>query len=104
MNGSTYMKDDGYFVYMMTNKNNTVIYVDTINHNILELLSGVNDFLTAFTKDHKINKLVYYENTDGLEKAFKRQEELRALSRNHKNRLVEKNNPGWKNLIHQLVK
>ena len=46
--------------------------------------------------------LVYYEQTSNVESAIKREKDLKNWKRKWKLDLIEKNNPGWKDLYNEL--
>lgn len=93
-----------YFVYIMTNKNNNVLYVGVTNSLVRrgyehkEKLSVHN----RFTKKYNLNKLVYYEIFDNIEFAIAREKQIKGGSRQDKINLVNKNNPEWKDLYNQV--
>lgn len=88
-----------YYVYIMTNKNNTVLYTG-VTGNIIQRLrdhkNGRNT--TAFTKKYNINKLVYVESTDSVEAALNFEKKIKSWSRKKKIELIEKDNPTWEDL------
>ena len=55
------MKVDNYYIYMLTNRNNKMIYVGMINDRARKIYENQNSLIDDFTKTHKVNKLVYYE-------------------------------------------
>ena len=60
-----------YYVYIMTNNNNTVLYTGVsgdIQQRMQDHKLGRND--TSFTKKYNINKLIYLESTDSIEAAI----------------------------------
>ena len=94
---------ENYFVYMITNRMNNLIYVDIINDRAIKFLVGSNTLIDSYAKNHKINKLVFYESRSDIITAIKREKEIRNLSRDKKRKLVETTNPGWMNLMNQLM-
>ena len=61
-----------------------------------------NDFLNGFTERNKVKKLVYYEQCDSKESAVLREKQLKKWDKSWKIRLIEKVNPGWKDLYSVL--
>jgi len=87
-----------YFVYILTNGNNTVLYVGITNNlqkRIEEHSSGRG---SAFTKKYNVSKLVYYEIYTDPENAIKREKQLKAGSRKKKDCLINDSNPEWKDI------
>lgn len=50
-----------YFVYLMTNKSNTVIYTGVTNNLIRRVFEHKNKLFQGFTSKYNVTKLVYYE-------------------------------------------
>ena len=65
-----------------------------------------SQLIGGFTKRYNVTKLVFYESFDNLEDAIKREKQLKAGSRKKKIELINKFNPGWKELynIEQVYK
>jgi putative endonuclease len=88
-----------YFVYIMTNIHNTVLYTGVTNNlhrRVLEHRSGKGGF---FTKKYKLTKLVYYESGDDISIAIFREKQIKAGSRQKKVDLINSLNPEWKDLF-----
>ena len=89
----------GCHVYILTNKNNTVLYTG-VTSNLCQRLwqhqHSVHE--KAFTKMYRVTKLVYYEEFDRIENAIAREKQIKAGSRQKKLDLVNTFNPGWKYL------
>jgi putative endonuclease len=67
-----------YYVYMMTNKGNTVIYVGMTNDikvRVRDHKQGINE---GFTKRYGCSKLVYYEEYQWVQDAIAREKQLKA--------------------------
>jgi len=92
------MRNKGY-TYILTNKNNTVLYVG-VTSNLEQRLQQhrTGQFKNAFTSRYNITKLVYYEFFLTIEDAIYREKQLKAGSRKKKIELITKRNPDWKDL------
>ena len=53
--------NDQYYIYIMTNKHNTVLYTGVTNNLIRRIYEHKEKLVSGFTKRYNINKLVYYE-------------------------------------------
>ncbi|MDB5117990.1 MAG: Excinuclease subunit domain protein [Mucilaginibacter sp.] len=87
-----------YYVYMLTNKNNTVIYIgitNDIQSRTWDHKQGTNE---GFTKKYACNKLVYYEEYQWVQDAIAREKQLKAGSRKKKTDLINLENSEWKDL------
>jgi putative endonuclease len=92
------MRKRGY-VYIMTNKHNTVLYVgmtSVIHHRIKQHKEKV--FKNSFTAKYNLNKLVYFEEHSLVVDAIHREKQLKAGSRKKKELLVKTMNPHWRDL------
>ncbi len=89
----------GGYIYILTNKNNTALYVG-VTSNLSDRLhqhrAGL--YKNAFTSRYNLSKLVYYEEFLTIEDAILREKQLKAGSRNKKIGLIEKRNKEWEDL------
>jgi putative endonuclease len=84
-----------YYVYMLTNKGNTVIYIGVTNDiqsRALDHKQGINK---GFTKQYNCNKLVYFEEHQWIQDAIAREKQLKAGPRQKKIDLINLQNPEW---------
>ena len=87
-----------YCIYILTNKNNTVLYVGVTNNLTRRIWEHKSKLIEGFTKKYNVDKLVYFESFDNPKDAIKREKQLKAGSRKKKVELVNKINPEWKDL------
>jgi putative endonuclease len=95
------MSERQYFVYIMTNVHNTVLYTGVTNdlhRRVLEHRSGKGGM---FTKKYNVTKLVYYESGDDVNIAIFREKQIKAGSRQKKIDLINSLNPEWKDLLEE---
>ena len=88
-----------YYVYIMTNKLNTVLYVGVTNdlmRRVYEHKSKLDP--NSFTAKYNLNKLVYFESTNSVESAISREKQLKSGSRKRKIDLINSVNPDWNDL------
>ncbi len=97
------MKDYNFYVYLLTNWNNKVMYVGMTNNLERRVFEHKNKIIDGFTKKYKLNKLVYYEHTTDVNSAISREKEIKKWCREKKNRLVITKNPEWKDLSDELL-
>ena len=55
------MNDKKYFIYILTNWNNKVMYIGVTNNLLRRIYEHKNKIIDGFTKRYNLNKLVYYE-------------------------------------------
>jgi putative endonuclease len=91
-----------YYVYIMTNKRNTVLYVGMTNNLIRRVYEHKNDLVNGFTKRYRCYKLVWYQETSDVESAIIREKQMKKWKREYKENAVVKMNPGWRDLSANL--
>jgi len=89
-----------YYVYIMTNQRNTVLYTGVTNN----LLNRKNQHSVklnsnSFTAKYNINKLVYYEIYSDIGSAIFREKQIKNYSRNNKIKMINSMNNIWRDLI-----
>ena len=85
-----------YYVYILTNKSNKVMYVGVTNDLQRRLYEHKAELIDGFTKRYHVHKLVYYEEYNDINDAIRREKQIKGLSRTKKNALVEIMNPLWR--------
>jgi putative endonuclease len=91
-----------YFVYIMTNKHNNVLYTGITNDLKRRVYEHKEKLVSGFTKKYNITKLIYYEVFDDPENAILREKQIKAGSRQKKIDLINSINRKWLNLYKQL--
>jgi len=87
-----------YYVYILSSGKNGTLYVGVTNdlaRRVQEHKEGTAD---GFTKKYGIKQLVFYEETCDVRSAIQREKQLKKWNRLWKLRMVEKQNPFWKDL------
>ncbi|MFD2915884.1 GIY-YIG nuclease family protein [Psychroserpens luteus] len=86
-----------YYVYILTNKNKTVLYTGVTNNLKERLYSHKNPlpFSKAFTTKYKCFFLVYYEHFFEIDVAIKREKQIKGFSRLKKEDLIMNFNSEW---------
>ncbi len=92
------MKSNSYYVYLITNKNNSTIYTGVTNDLVRRIYEYKHRLADGFTKRYNVDKLVYYETTEDVESAISREKQLKAGSRQKKIDLINRDNPEWNEL------
>ena len=91
-----------YFVYIMTNKNNTVLYTGVTNDLKRRVWQHKEKVHEGFTKNYNVTKLVWYEMFDDVNSAIAREKQIKAGSRKKKLDLVNGMNKDWRDLYDEL--
>lgn len=90
--------ENQYYVYLLTNWNNKVIYIGITSDLKRRLYEHRNKLIKGFTEKYNVTKLVYFETTTDVTSAIIREKEIKKWRREKKNKLVETTNPEWKDL------
>ena len=93
-----------YYVYILTNKNHTVLYTGVTS----DLIRRVYEHKThadpqSFTAKYKLNKLVYFEETTDVKAAIEREKQIKSWSRDRKTDLIFDKNPQWVDLYNRFL-
>ena len=98
------LKDHNYYIYIISNWNNKVIYIGMTNDLERRIYEHKNKIFEGFSKKYNLNKLVYYEYTNDVNAAIRREKEIKKWRREKKNKLIESMNPEWKDLEEEIFK
>ena len=92
-----------YWVYMMTNPNNTVIYTGVTNDLKRRVWGHKEKKGSSFTSRYNITKLVYYECFGRIYDAIGAEKRIKSGSRAKKIEIIESMNPGWQDLFDMKI-
>lgn len=96
------MRTQGGYVYLMTNKIDTVIYTGVTGDLRKRAYEHREGLAEGFTKKYNVKKSVYYEIADNIESAIVREKQIKAGSRKKKIALIKSMNPALKDLYPEL--
>ena len=91
-----------YFVYIMTNRHNTVLYTGITSHLKKRVWEHKKGLVMGFTRKYNITKLVYYEVFGNVLDAITREKRIKGGSRKRKVALIESMNKEWRDLYYDL--
>jgi putative endonuclease len=83
-----------YYVYILTNRSNT-LYIGVTNNLERRVLEHRSKIIPGFTQKYNISILVYFEVFNDIHKAIQREKELKGWKRIKKINLIESRNPFW---------
>jgi len=86
------------YVYFMTNKNNTVIYIGITSNLIKRVYQHKTKSHKGFTNKYNCDKLVYFEEFEDINQAIIREKQLKAGNRKRKEELINIENSNWNDL------
>ena len=87
-----------FYIYILTNKYNKVIYTGVTNNLVRRMFEHRNRLVDGFSSKYNLTKLVYYESTEDVETAIKREKQLKNWHRDWKINLINRLNPEWRDL------
>jgi putative endonuclease len=91
-------EEQQYYVYIMTNNYNNVLYTGMTNDLTRRVWEHKEKEIKGFTSRYRIIKLVYYEILNTPSDAIAREKQIKGGSRQKKIDLIVKANPMWKDL------
>jgi putative endonuclease len=90
-------------VYILTNKNNKVLYTGASGIGLERIMQHKQNLVKGFAEKYNLNKLVYLEPCEDIEQAFARERQIKNWKRQWKINLIEKSNPRWFDLFDDLA-
>ncbi|EIL87134.1 MAG: GIY-YIG nuclease family protein [Rhodanobacter sp.] len=90
-------------VYMLASKHNGTLYIGVTSDLIKRIWQHRNEITDSFTSRHHVHHLVWYELHETMESAILREKQLKEWRRAWKLRLIEGENPEWRDLYPALL-
>jgi len=87
--------DKHYYVYLLANWNNNVLYVGVTNDLERRIFEHKNNLMKGFTEKYNVHNLVYFKETGDVNAALAREKEIKKWRREKKDALVSSMNPQW---------
>ncbi len=91
------------YIYFMTNKNNTVIYINVTSDLLKRVYQHKTKNKKGFTAKYNCDKLVYFEEFILINQAIEREKQLKSGNRKYKESLINEQNPEWLDLAEDWV-
>ncbi len=86
------------YVYIMSNKSRTVLYIGVTGDLMQRVLQHKLGFGSVFTKKYLLHDLLYFEVIPGMSDAINREKQLKNWHRTWKWNLIKEKNPELKDL------
>ncbi|MBE6220527.1 MAG: GIY-YIG nuclease family protein [Alistipes sp.] len=90
---------DKSFIYILTNKDNNVLYTGVTTDLTLRINQHRNKTFGGFSARYNLTKLVYFEEWPNITSAIQREKAIKRLPRRRKILLIERMNPMWRELM-----
>ena len=90
------------FAYILTNKNNSVLYIGGTKYLKERIVLHKEGRATRFTKRYSVNKLVYFEKFQDFQDAFAREKQLKNWHKEWKWNLIRESHPDLEDLFFEL--
>jgi putative endonuclease len=90
-------------VDMLTSKRNGTLYIGVTSDLVKRVWEHRNDLVEGFTKRYRIHRLVWYELHTTMASALQREKQMKEWKRVWKLAVIEKMNPGWRELYDTIV-
>ena len=90
---------DKSFVYILTNKDNNVLYTGVTTDLTQRINQHRNKTYGGFSARYNLTKLVYFEEWPDISSAIQREKAIKRLPRGRKIMLIERMNPMWRELM-----
>ena len=87
----------------MASKRNGTLYIGVTNDIIKRVYQHKNDEVEGFTAKYKVHRLVWYESCEDVREAIAREKQLKKWNRKWKLAFIEKSNPQWQDLYHEMT-
>ena len=66
-----------YYVYILTNKNNAVLYIGVTNNLKRRVYEHKSKLIEGFTKSYNCDKLVWFQESNNIEEAIRHEKRMR---------------------------
>ncbi len=89
-------------VYLLTNKPNGTLYTGVTSDLPKRIWQHRNKAMKGFSARYNLTKMVYFELCEDMYQAISREKQIKAGSRQSKIKLIERNNPDWRDLYEDI--
>ena len=96
------MADRLFCVYILSNARRTVLYTGVTSALKRRVWQHKEHLADGFTSRYAVDRLVYYESCTEPLSAIAREKQIKAGSRSKKVALIERMNPGWRDLYEEI--
>jgi len=87
----------------MASKRNGTLYTGVTSDLVQRTWQHKDDQVEGFTSKYGVKMLVYFEVHETAESAIAREKQIKKWNRAWKLKLLEQNNPDWKDLYESII-
>lgn len=91
-----------FYTYIMASRRNGTLYTGSTDNLLARASAHKRKAFGGFTARHDVLMLVWFEGHDTRHAAFVRERQIKKWNRLWKLELIEKTNPGWRDLFETL--
>jgi putative endonuclease len=90
-------------VYMLASRREGTLYIGVTSDLAKRVWEHKNELVDGFTKQYRVQRLVYYELHGDMLAAIEREKQMKKWNRRWKIEITEKNNPEWRDLWNEIA-
>jgi putative endonuclease len=90
-------------VYILASRRNGTLYIGVTSNLQRRAWEHKNDLVEGFTNRYGVHRLVYYALHEEMVSAIRREKQMKKWNRAWKLELIERQNPGWRDLWEGIV-
>lgn len=92
-----------FYVYILASARNGTLYIGVTNNVAARLALHRSGHGSEFVDRYSVHRLVYVETYSRAEEAIQREKQIKKWNHVWKIRLIERDNPEWRDLSDQLA-
>jgi len=91
------------YIYIMASKRNGVLYIGSTTDIVNRIWEHKTHVIPCFTSRYNVHRLVYFEIHQDYYLALTRERQMKKWERAWKIKLIENENPQWKDLYLEII-
>jgi putative endonuclease len=93
-----------YYVYILASERNGTLYIGVTNDLVRRVTEHRDGAVDGFTRRYGVKSLVHFEVFDDPASAITREKQMKKWRRAWKLRLIEKENPKWRDRYEEICR
>ena len=91
-----------FYVYILASQRNGTLYIGSTDNLVRRVGEHREGQIPGFTSRYRVKMLVWYQAFETRDDAFRRERQMKVWRRAWKIELIEKTNPGWRDLFPEI--